>query len=44
MGEMGKELILASRRIQPAKLLAAGYRFQFPELDHALQHEKSVST
>lgn len=42
MGEMGKELILASRRIQPAKLLAAGYRFQYPELEQALQHEKSV--
>ncbi len=31
MGEMGEEFILASRRIQPAKLLAAGYRFRFPE-------------
>ena len=39
MGEMGEELILASRRIQPAKLIAAGYRFQFPELAVALQHE-----
>jgi uncharacterized protein len=39
MGEMGEEFILASRRIQPAKLLAAGYRFQFPELDQALKHE-----
>ena len=39
MGEMGEELILASRRIQPAKLLAAGYCFQFPELAVALQHE-----
>jgi NAD dependent epimerase/dehydratase family enzyme len=29
----------ASRRIQPAKLLAAGYRFQFPELERALRHE-----
>jgi len=39
MGEMGEELILASRRIQPAKLFAAGYCFQFPELAAALQHE-----
>ncbi len=39
MGEMGEELLLASRRMQPAKLLAAGYRFQFPELAQALQHE-----
>lgn len=40
MGEMGEELILASRRIQPAKLLAEGYQFRFPELEGALRHEK----
>jgi len=40
MGEMGEELILASRRIQPAKLLAAGYQFRFPTLEQALMHEK----
>ena len=39
MGEMGKEFFLASRCIQPAKLLAAGYRFRFPELEQALRHE-----
>ena len=39
MGEMGEEFILASRRIQPAKLLAAGYQFRFPELEQALRHE-----
>ncbi len=39
MGEMGEEFLLASRRIQPAKLLAAGYQFRFPELESALQHE-----
>ena len=36
---MGEEFILSSRRIQPAKLLAAGYQFRFPELEQALQHE-----
>jgi NAD dependent epimerase/dehydratase family enzyme len=40
MGEMGEEFLLASRRIQPAKLLAAGYRFRFPDLADALRHEK----
>jgi NAD dependent epimerase/dehydratase family enzyme len=40
MGEMGEEFILASRCIQPAKLLAAGYQFQFPRLEDALLHEK----
>jgi uncharacterized protein (TIGR01777 family) len=40
MGEMGEEFILSSRRIQPAKLLAAGYQFRFLELEEALRHEK----
>lgn len=39
MGEMGEELMLSSRRMQPAKLLAAGYQFRFPELEQALHHE-----
>jgi uncharacterized protein len=39
MGEMGKEFILASRRMQPTCLLAAGYQFRFPELEAALRHE-----
>lgn len=38
-GEVGDEFILASRRIQPTKLLAAGYRFQYPDLEQALRHE-----
>lgn len=42
MGEMGEELMLASRRIQPAKLLAAGYKFQYPQLEYALKHEQEV--
>jgi uncharacterized protein (TIGR01777 family) len=39
MGEMGEEFMLASRRIEPAKLLAAGYQFRFPTLADALRHE-----
>ncbi len=42
MGEMGEEFILASRRIQPAKLLAAGYQFRFPELSQAIRHEAEI--
>ncbi len=42
MGEMGEELLLSSRRIQPAKLLAAGYRFRFPDLASAVRHEKAL--
>ena len=41
-GEMGEEFMLASRRAQPAKLIAAGYRFRYPELECALQHEQEV--
>jgi uncharacterized protein (TIGR01777 family) len=37
-GEMGEELLLASTRIQPARLLSAGYQFRFPELEGALRH------
>jgi uncharacterized protein (TIGR01777 family) len=40
MGEMADELILASRRMQPAKLIAAGYCFRFPDLADALRYEK----
>ena len=40
MGEMGQEFLLASRRMQPAKLLAAGYVFRFPDLVDALRHEQ----
>jgi len=39
MGEMGDEFILASRRIEPQRLLEAGYRFRFPGIDEALRHE-----
>jgi uncharacterized protein (TIGR01777 family) len=37
-GEMGENLLLASTRAEPAKLLAGGYRFRFPELETALRH------
>jgi NAD dependent epimerase/dehydratase family enzyme len=40
MGEMGQEFLLASRCIQPSKLLAAGYAFRFPDLASALRHEQ----
>lgn len=40
-GEMGDEFFLASRRVQPARLLAAGYKFRFPDLAEALRHEKN---
>jgi uncharacterized protein len=37
-GEMADELLLASARVQPAKLLASGYRFRYPEIEGTLRH------
>jgi uncharacterized protein (TIGR01777 family) len=37
-GEMGEELLLASDRMEPARLLGAGYEFRFPQLEGALRH------
>jgi uncharacterized protein len=37
-GEMADELLLASARVQPAKLQASGYSFRYPELEGALRH------
>jgi uncharacterized protein (TIGR01777 family) len=37
-GEMADEVLLASARVQPAKLQASGYQFRYPELEDALRH------
>jgi len=36
-GQMGDELLLASQHVEPAQLLAGGYRFQYPDLRRALE-------
>jgi NAD dependent epimerase/dehydratase family enzyme len=36
-GQMADELLLASQRVEPAKLIASGYPFQFPDLKKALE-------
>jgi len=36
LGQMADELLLASQRVEPAKLRASGYRFRRPDLDMAL--------
>jgi uncharacterized protein (TIGR01777 family) len=39
LGEMADALAIASRRIEPCKLLDAGYAFRYPDLQTALRHE-----
>jgi len=36
-GEMADELLLASQRVEPAKLISSGYPFQHSELRKALE-------
>jgi uncharacterized protein (TIGR01777 family) len=36
-GQMADELLLASQRVEPAKLMASGYVFQKPDLSTALE-------
>ncbi len=38
-GEMADAALLSGARVRPAKLLAAGYRFRFGDLERALRHE-----
>ena len=38
LGEMADEMLLSSARVLPARLVAAGFRFRFPELGEALRH------
>jgi uncharacterized protein (TIGR01777 family) len=37
LGEMAEELLLASTRVTPRRLLAADYHFKFPQLESALR-------
>lgn len=39
LGDMADKLILASRRIEPRRLLATGYAFRYPQLEAALRYE-----
>jgi NAD dependent epimerase/dehydratase family enzyme len=38
---MADELLLASTRVVPQRLLATGYEFAFPDLESALRAELS---
>jgi uncharacterized protein len=37
-GQMGEDLLLASARVEPARLAGSGYIFRYPELEGALRH------
>lgn len=38
-GEMGQELLLSSNRVSASKLVNAGFKFDYPDLESALKHE-----
>ena len=44
LGEMASSTVLASARVLPKRLLAAGYRFEHPDLDTALRHVLRASS
>jgi hypothetical protein len=37
-GEMADEMLLASTRVEPKRLLATGYKFRHPKVEGALRH------
>ncbi len=39
LGEMAREMLLEGNRVQPEKLEAAGFKFEFPTLQKALEKE-----
>lgn len=39
LGQMADELLLASQRVEPARLEDAGFSFRYPTLEEALRHE-----
>jgi NAD dependent epimerase/dehydratase family enzyme len=42
-GEMGRQVILASQRVMPARLAAAGFPYTYPDLEDALRFELGKS-
>ncbi len=38
LGQVADELLLASQRVEPAKLKESGYSYRYPELEGALRH------
>lgn len=38
LGQMANELLLAGQRVEPKVAMEAGFRFQYPQLETALQH------
>jgi hypothetical protein len=43
-GQMADELLLASQRVEPAKLIAGGYSFRHADLETALEHNVQHTT
>jgi NAD dependent epimerase/dehydratase family enzyme len=43
-GEMGEELLLASTRVRPQRLLDSGFQFRFGTIHEALAHVLGATT
>lgn len=43
LGQMAQELFLNGARVEPRRLLEAGYQFSYPVLESALRHELSAA-
>jgi len=44
LGEMGDELLLSSTRVEPKRLIDAGFTFEYPDLKPALEHALAASS
>ncbi len=44
LGDMGRELLLSSARVVPARLQRSGFAFEFGELKDALRHELGMAS
>ena len=38
MGEVAKDMLLSSQRVEPRRLVSSGFHFHFPTLEHAIRH------
>jgi NAD dependent epimerase/dehydratase family enzyme len=42
MGEVAEAIVSGDSHLKPEKLLAAGFHFDFPDIESAIRHELSA--